>query len=86
MEDSLRALCSRGARMVRLDAYGYVTKKPGTRCFMEARAPPTPCLPKNLTLSQTQDWRLRAQGARHALLVAAVRRFDAASARGSWGG
>ena len=40
MEDSLRSLCSRGARMVRLDAYGYVTKKPGTRCFMEARSPP----------------------------------------------
>ena len=38
VEDSLRALCSRGARVIRLDAYGYVTKKPGTRCFMEVRA------------------------------------------------
>ncbi|EIE21097.1 sucrose phosphorylase [Coccomyxa subellipsoidea C-169] len=35
VEDSLRSLCSRGARMVRLDAYGYATKKPGTRCFFE---------------------------------------------------
>jgi hypothetical protein len=35
MEDSLRSLCKRGARMVRLDAYGYVTKKLGTRCFFE---------------------------------------------------
>ena len=40
MEDSLRALCGRGTRVIRLDAYGYVTKKPGTRCFMEARALP----------------------------------------------
>lgn len=38
VEDSLRSLCSKGARMVRLDAYGYVTKKPGTRCFMEVRS------------------------------------------------
>ena len=45
MEDSLRSLCSQGARMVRLDAYGYVTKKPGTRCFMEARARPRPSNP-----------------------------------------
>ncbi len=35
MEDSLRSLCERGARMVRLDAYGYATKKKGTRCFFE---------------------------------------------------
>ena len=26
--------CS-GAKMVRLDAFGYVTKKPGTRCFFQ---------------------------------------------------
>ena len=38
MEDSLRSLCERGARMVRLDAYGYATKKKGTRCFFEVRA------------------------------------------------
>lgn len=35
MEDSLRSLCERGARMVRLDAYGYATKKKDTRCFFE---------------------------------------------------
>ncbi|CAL8469192.1 g8733 [Coccomyxa elongata] len=35
VEDSLRSLCGHGARMIRLDAYGYVTKKPGTRCFFE---------------------------------------------------
>ncbi|CAL5229827.1 g13231 [Coccomyxa viridis] len=35
VEDSLRSLCERGARMVRLDAYGYATKKKGTRCFFE---------------------------------------------------
>ncbi len=37
MEDSLRSLCARGARMVRLDAYGYATKKMGTRCFFEVQ-------------------------------------------------
>lgn len=37
VEDSLRSLCGHGARMIRLDAYGYVTKKPGTRCFFEVR-------------------------------------------------
>ena len=35
VEDSLRSLCERGARMVRLDAYGYATKKKDTRCFFE---------------------------------------------------
>lgn len=38
MEDSLRSLCARGARMVRLDAYGYATKKKGTRCFFEVHS------------------------------------------------
>ena len=28
-------LCARGAKIVRLDAFGYVTKIPGTRCFFE---------------------------------------------------
>lgn len=36
----MRALCGHGAKMVRLDAYGYVTKKIGTRCFFEVRHPP----------------------------------------------
>ena len=30
----LRSLASRGVRIVRLDAVGYVIKKPGTTCFM----------------------------------------------------
>jgi sucrose 6(F)-phosphate phosphorylase len=30
----LRVLASHGVRIVRLDAVGYVTKKPGTTCFM----------------------------------------------------
>lgn len=33
--DSLRSLCEHGAKIVRLDAFGYCTKKIGTRCFME---------------------------------------------------
>jgi sucrose 6(F)-phosphate phosphorylase len=32
--DSLRFLASQGVRIVRLDAVGYVIKKPGTSCFM----------------------------------------------------
>ncbi len=36
LEDELKALCSHpGIRMVRLDAAGYATKKPGTRFFFE---------------------------------------------------
>lgn len=35
MEESLASLCHRGAKIVRLDAFGYATKKPGTRCFFE---------------------------------------------------
>lgn len=31
--DFLRFLCSRGADMIRLDAFAYATKKPGTGCF-----------------------------------------------------
>lgn len=32
---SLRALCEKGAaKLIRLDAFGYVTKKAGTSCFM----------------------------------------------------
>lgn len=35
-EASLVSLCKNGgAKMIRLDAFGYVTKKPGTDCFME---------------------------------------------------
>jgi sucrose phosphorylase len=32
--DSLRLLASQGVRIIRLDAVGYVIKKPGTSCFM----------------------------------------------------
>ncbi len=32
--DSLRTFASHGVRIVRLDAVGYVIKKPGTSCFM----------------------------------------------------
>ncbi|WIA16714.1 hypothetical protein OEZ85_013369 [Tetradesmus obliquus] len=35
-EASLRSLCERGgARLIRLDAFGYVSKKAGTTCFMQ---------------------------------------------------
>jgi sucrose phosphorylase len=34
IEGWLRVLASHGARMIRLDAVGYVIKKPGTSCFM----------------------------------------------------
>lgn len=33
LEDNLRSLCERGISMLRLDAFAYVTKKPGTNCF-----------------------------------------------------
>jgi sucrose phosphorylase len=37
-EASLRSLCERGgARLIRLDAFGYVSKKAGTTCFMQVR-------------------------------------------------
>lgn len=36
--ESLRSLCKNGgAKLIRLDAFGYVTKKAGTNCFMEVR-------------------------------------------------
>lgn len=35
VESSLAALCHAGAKIVRLDAFGYATKKAGTRCFFE---------------------------------------------------
>ncbi|WIA13184.1 hypothetical protein OEZ85_006776 [Tetradesmus obliquus] len=36
-EASLRSLCEKGrARLIRLDAFGYVTKKAGTSCFMQS--------------------------------------------------
>jgi len=35
VEESLRSLCARGAKLLRLDAFGYVTKKYGTPCFFE---------------------------------------------------
>lgn len=35
MESSLAALCHAGAKIVRLDAFGYATKRAGTRCFFE---------------------------------------------------
>jgi sucrose phosphorylase len=35
-EASLVSLCKNGgAKLIRLDAFGYVTKKAGTDCFME---------------------------------------------------
>lgn len=37
IRDQMKALCSRGARLVRLDAFGYATKKRGTPCFFEVR-------------------------------------------------
>ena len=40
VEESLRSLCARGARLLRLDAFGYVTKKYGTKCFFEVCALP----------------------------------------------
>lgn len=38
VEGSLASLCEHGAKIVRLDAFGYATKKPGTRCFFEVRS------------------------------------------------
>lgn len=35
MVDSLRSLGTRGAKLIRLDAFGYATKTPGTRCFFQ---------------------------------------------------
>jgi hypothetical protein len=36
VEESLVSLCKNGgAKLIRLDAFGYVTKKAGTGCFME---------------------------------------------------
>jgi hypothetical protein len=36
VEESLLSLCKNGgAKLIRLDAFGYVTKKAGTGCFME---------------------------------------------------
>ena len=33
----MRLLCRRGAKLLRLDAFGYVTKKLGTPCLFEVR-------------------------------------------------
>ncbi len=33
IREFLQNLCSRGANMIRLDAFAYTTKKPGTNCF-----------------------------------------------------
>lgn len=36
--ESLQNLCEKGhIKMIRLDAFGYVTKKAGTSCFMQVR-------------------------------------------------
>lgn len=35
IESSVRSLCERGARVIRLDAFGYATKKAGTPCFFQ---------------------------------------------------
>jgi sucrose phosphorylase len=36
VEESLISLCKNGgAKLIRLDAFGYVTKAAGTGCFME---------------------------------------------------
>lgn len=40
---SLESLGSRGVKMVRLDAFGYATKKLDTRCFMEVSLLPALC-------------------------------------------
>ena len=39
MLDSLRSLGTRGSKLIRLDAFGYATKTPGTRCFFQVRGP-----------------------------------------------
>ncbi|KAK9865185.1 hypothetical protein WJX84_007242 [Apatococcus fuscideae] len=35
LKSQMRALCSKGAKLVRLDAFGYATKKRDTKCFFE---------------------------------------------------
>ncbi|DBA93715.1 TPA: hypothetical protein ACH3X3_013784 [Trebouxia sp. C0006] len=35
MLDSLRSLGTKGSKLIRLDAFGYATKTPGTRCFFQ---------------------------------------------------
>lgn len=47
MTESLESLGNRGAKMVRLDAFGYATKKLDTRCFMEVLCL---CLPADALL------------------------------------
>ena len=39
MLDSLRSLGTRGSKLIRLDAFGYATKTPGTRCFFQVGPP-----------------------------------------------
>lgn len=39
MLDSLRSLGTRGSKLIRLDAFGYATKTPGTRCFFQVSCP-----------------------------------------------
>ena len=41
MKESLETLCKHGAKIIRCDAFGYCTKKRGTRCFFEV-LPSTP--------------------------------------------
>lgn len=40
MLDSLRSLGTRGSKLIRLDAFGYATKTPGTRCFFQVSSLP----------------------------------------------
>lgn len=37
MHQSICSLYHKGARVIRLDAFGYFTKKLGTRCFFEVK-------------------------------------------------
>ena len=42
IEDQLDSLCGRGCSLIRLDAFGYTTKRKGTNCFFvepEVRRP-----------------------------------------------
>lgn len=49
MLDSLRSLGTRGSKLIRLDAFGYATKTPGTRCFFEVS--PQALLQNHLSLT-----------------------------------
>lgn len=62
--ESLVALCKQGARLVRLDAFGYMTKKLDTPCFFQARSPQSWLLTLNLsgTLTHPKSCQLQHFG------------------------